>query len=214
MREADGARPAATPTATAAAGDDPRVLRTRAALTSALLRLLERRPLDGISVAALCREAGVHRTTFYGHAPNVHAFALAVFTQDFDELSAVSVEPSSETPQHVAERYFDTLTRVLAHVADDRAGYRALFGSASRGVFRTALEDRMRRRARTALEVWRAQRVPGAPVAEAAIDEAAAFIAGGLVGSIEAWATGDETDAAASAARIATLMPAWWPRRR
>ena len=196
------------------AGDDPRQLRTRVALTSALLRLLERAPLDEISVAALCREAGVHRTTFYGHAPNVHAFALAVFTQDLDQLTAVTVEPAAETPEHIAERYFDSLTRVLEHVADERAGYRALFGSAGRGVFRAALDERMRRRARIALEVWRAKRVPGAPVADAAVDEAAAFIAGGLVGAVETWAMGDETDAAASAARIAALMPRWWPRRR
>lgn len=196
------------------AGDDPRLQRTRVALTSALLRLLERAPLDEISVAALCREAGVHRTTFYGHAPNVHAFALAVFTQDLDQLTAVTVEPAAETPEHIAERYFDSLTRVLEHVADERAGYRALFGSAGRGVFRAALDERMRRRARIALEVWRAKRVPGAPVADAAVDEAAAFIAGGLVGAVETWAMGDETDAAASAARIAALMPRWWPRRR
>jgi AcrR family transcriptional regulator len=196
------------------AGDDPRLLRTRAALTSALLRLLEHAPLDAISVAALCREAGVHRTTFYGHAPNVHAFALAVFTQDLDQRTAVAVEPSAETPEHIAERYLDSLTRVLELVADERAGYRALFGSSSRGVFRAALDERMRRRARIALEVWRAKRVPGAPVADAAVDEAAAFIAGGLVGAVETWAMGDETDAAASAARISALMPGWWPRRR
>ncbi|KZE93985.1 hypothetical protein AVP42_01375 [Agromyces sp. NDB4Y10] len=194
--------------------DDPRQRRTRAALTDALLRLLEHEPLDAITVARLCREAGVHRTTFYAHAPSVHAFALAVFTQDLDRLTAVDVEPAGETPEHVAERYLDSLTRVLDHVAVERAGYRALFGSASRGVFRTALDERMRRRARLALEVWRAQGVPGAPVAAAAIDEAAAYVAGGLVGAIETWAMGDETDAAASAARIATLMPGWWPQAR
>lgn len=222
MSETDAAGPAA-PAAPAAprvaaapvpALDDPRQRRTRAALTEALLRLLEHDPLDAITVARLCREAGVHRTTFYAHAPSVHAFALAVFTQDLDRLAAVDVEPSDEAPQHVAERYLDSLTMVLDHVAVERAGYRALFGSSSRGVFRAVLDERMRRRARLALEVWRAQGVLGAPVADDAIDEAAAFIAGGLVGAIETWAMGDETDAAASAARIATLMPGWWPRAR
>ncbi|MEI5585087.1 MULTISPECIES: TetR/AcrR family transcriptional regulator [unclassified Agromyces] len=192
--------------------DDPRQRRTRAALTETLLRLLEDEPLDAISVARLCREAGVHRTTFYAHAPSVHAFALAVFTQDLDRLAAVEVEPAGETPAHVAERYLDSLTMVLDHVALERAGYRALFGSASRGVFRAALDERMRRRARRALEVWRAQDVPGAPASDAALAEAAAFIGGGLVGAIETWAMGDEADAAASAARIAALMPGWWPR--
>lgn len=205
--QAGHAVPAAPP-----APGDPRWRRTRAALTEALLRLLEREPLDAVTVAGLCREAAVHRTTFYAHAPSVHAFALAVFTQDLDRLAAVDVEPSGERPEQVAERYLDSLTMVLDHVAVERAGYRALFGSASRGVFRGALAERMRRRARIALEVWRAQGVPGAPRSDVAIDEAAAFIAGGLVGAIETWALGDETDAAASAARIATLMPGWWPR--
>jgi AcrR family transcriptional regulator len=221
MSETDGAgrvEPAepAVPTVAAVpvpALDDPRQRRTRAALTEALLRLLEHDPLDAIGVARLCREAGVHRTTFYAHAPSVHAFALAVFTQDLDRLAAaVDVEPSGEAPEHVAERYLGSLTMVLDHVAVERAGYRALFGSSSRGVFRAVLDERMRRRARIALDVWRAQGVPGAPVSDVAIEEAAAFIAGGLVGAIEAWAMGDETDAAASAARIATLMPGWWPR--
>ena len=189
------------------------MLRTRAALTDALLRLLERMPIDAITVAALCREAGVHRTTFYGHAPSVHAFALMVATQDLDRLAVVTAG-ANETPEHLAERYLDSLVRVLEHVAEERTGYRALFGSSSRGVFRAALDERMRHRARIALDVWRAKRIPGAPMSDTALEEAAAFIAGGLVGAIEAWAMGDETDAAASAARIAALMPAWWPRRR
>ncbi|GAA2035645.1 hypothetical protein GCM10009819_20190 [Agromyces tropicus] len=205
MSEAD-----ATP-GPAAPADDPRHRRTRAALVEALLRLLAREPLDAISVAALCREAGVHRTTFYAHAPNVHAFALDVFTLDVDRLTAVAVEPGAETPEHVAERYLASLVAVLEHVAEDRAGYRALFGSTSRGVFRSALDARLRRRARIALEVWRAQGVPGAPRDDDAIDEAAAFIAGGLVGALETWAMGDGTDAAAAADRLASLMPGWWP---
>ncbi|WP_430647459.1 TetR-like C-terminal domain-containing protein [Agromyces sp. GXS1127] len=217
MSEADAttspvAPPPAAPGTTASPADDPRHRRTRAALTAALLRLLERQPLDAISVAALSREAGVHRTTFYAHASSVHDFALGVFTQDLDRLSTVAVQPEAETPAHVAQRYLDSLVAVLEHVAEDRAGYRALFGSTSRGVFRTALEARLRHRARLALEVWRAQAVPGAPRDEVAIVEAAAYIAGGLVGALETWALGDETDAAASAARLSTLMPTWWPR--
>ncbi|WP_353814812.1 TetR/AcrR family transcriptional regulator [Agromyces sp. SYSU T00266] len=213
MSEADAPAPTVAPSAVASPADDPRHRRTRAALTAALLRLLEREPLDAISVAALCREAAVHRTTFYAHASNVHDFALDVFTQDLDRLTAVAVEPEAETPEHVAERYLASLVAVLEHVADDRAGYRALFGSTSRGVFRSALDARMRVRARLALEVWRAQGVPGAPHDDVAIAEAAAYIAGGLVGALETWAMGDETDAAASAARLATLMPSWWPRQ-
>lgn len=192
---------------------DPRQVRTRHALSGALVRLLEHRPLGEISVAELCREAGVHRSTFYGHATGVPELALAEFSRGIDEIAEVPVEPGAESSVRIAERYLDSMREILVHVAAERAGYRTLFGPATAGLFRAALDARLRRRAQRALEVWHAQRVPGAPQTDDEIAEAAAFIAGGLVGAIESWATSEETDAAAAAARISTLMPAWWPRR-
>ncbi|KRA12455.1 hypothetical protein ASD61_10945 [Leifsonia sp. Root60] len=177
-----------------------------------MARLLETTPLDDITVAELCREAGVHRTTFYAHADDVHDFALAEFSRGIDRLTAVAVEPASESVAHVAGRYVESMRQVFEHVAEDRAGYRALFGSSTRGVFRGVLDERMRARAQRALEVWADQGVVGAPVGSAAQAEAAAFIAGALVGVIESWALGDDGDAAAAAARVSTLMPGWWPR--
>jgi AcrR family transcriptional regulator len=191
---------------------DPRQVRTRQALAEALVRLLERKELGDITVAELCREAGVHRTTFYGHFDGVPEFALAEFSRGIDEISTVDVEVGAETSVHVAERYLDSLREILEHVADERAGYRTLFGPATRGVFRTALDDRLRHRAQLALEVWRDQDVPGAPHSDAERREAAAFVAGGLVGVIETWALSEEADVSAAAARVFALMPSWWPR--
>jgi AcrR family transcriptional regulator len=191
---------------------DPRQVRTRQALAEALVRLLERKPLGEISVSELCREAGVHRTTFYGHFDSVPEFALAEFSRGIDEISDVRVEADAETSVSVAERYLDSFRQILVHVAAERAGYRTLFGPATRGVFRAAVDDRLRHRAHLALEVWREQGVPGAPRRDAELREAAAFIAGGLVGVIETWAQGDEVDVSATAARVFALMPSWWPR--
>lgn len=191
---------------------DPRQVRTRHALAAALARLLESTPLDEITVAQLCREAGVHRTTFYGHFDSVAEFALTEFSRGIDEIAEVAIEAAAETSAKVAERYLASMRAILDLVAAERAGYRTLFGSATAGVFRAALDARLRRRARIALDVWRAQNVPGAPRTDAAVEQAAAYIAGGLVGAIEIWAMSDETDASAAAARISTLMPGWWPR--
>lgn len=191
--------------------DDPRARRTRDALEAALANLLERHPLDTISVAELCREAGVHRTTFYAHAGGVHAFALATFSRQLDAASTVDVELSAESVEEVSARYGASLVDLLDLVAAERAGYRALFTSTSRGVFRLALDERLRHRARLSLDVWRELEVPGAPESSADRDEAAAFIAGGLVGVLEAWALGDETETDVASERIGALMPRWWP---
>ncbi len=191
--------------------EDPRQRRTRESLGAALARLLATESLDDISVAELCREAGVHRTTFYAHADSVRDFALAEFSRTIDDLSAVTVEPGEGSPEVVATRYFIALRHVLEHVVEDREAYRSLFGSSTRGVFRSALEAPLRARARLAIEVWTREGVPGVPSGEPGIAEAAAYIAAGLAGAIEVWALNDENDAEAAAVRFASLMPRWWP---
>lgn len=46
---------------------DARAVRSNAALRDALLRLLEARPFDQITVRDICAEAGVHYATFFRH---------------------------------------------------------------------------------------------------------------------------------------------------
>jgi AcrR family transcriptional regulator len=47
--------------------DDARAVRTRAALSAALIGLMDGRPFDDISVQEICERAGVGRSTFYAH---------------------------------------------------------------------------------------------------------------------------------------------------
>nr|BFF11184.1 hypothetical protein GCM10025699_24870 [Microbacterium flavescens] len=189
--------------------DDPRQVRTREALGSALMRLLETVPLDALSVARLCREAGVHRTTFYGHADSVDAFAVAWFTRDLDRLSAVEV--SGRSPREIAGQYLDALRALLDHVASERAVFRAMFASSSRGAFRAALEERLRARAASAIVALDAAGAAGVPRGSRAREEAAAFISGALVGVVEVWSRDDDVDARAASERVLALMPPWWP---
>ncbi|WP_461471507.1 TetR/AcrR family transcriptional regulator [Microbacterium sp. HJ5] len=189
--------------------DDPRQARTREALGAALSRLLASEPLDAVSVARLCREAGVHRTTFYGHADSVDAFAVAWFTRDLDRLSAVEV--TAESPRAVAGEYLAALRSLLDHVATQRAAFVAMFGSTSRGAFRAALEESLRARARLAIAVLDEYGAPGVPQGGRAREEAAAFIAGALVGIVEVWTRADDDDAVAASRRVLALMPPWWP---
>lgn len=47
--------------------DNQRIALTRRLLREGLLRLMERKPLDKISVSELCGESGINRATFYRH---------------------------------------------------------------------------------------------------------------------------------------------------
>jgi AcrR family transcriptional regulator len=189
--------------------EDPRQIRTREALAAALTRLMADSPLDSITVARLCRDAGVHRTTFYAHADSIQQFAVATFSGELDELNAVA--PRSDDPRSVAAQYLDALGSTLTRIAEQRPVYRALFASSSRGAFRGVVEDRLRHRASLALEVFAERGVAGVPRAPREQSESAAFIAGALVGVMDIWACEDDTDAAAAAARVLHLMPRWWP---
>ena len=71
-------------------------------LHQALLLLLQKKPLDKISVSELCKKAGVNRTTFYNHytAPSDILYELVQqFAAEFP-LSDISTAP-------------DILTRIL-----------------------------------------------------------------------------------------------------
>lgn len=54
---------------------DPRIVTTRAAIHRALLQIIADVPFPEVTVAFLCREAGIARKTFYAHYPDVEAAA-------------------------------------------------------------------------------------------------------------------------------------------
>lgn len=187
---------------------DPRQLRTRAALISALHALLSEgasteNSLEAISVAKLCATAGVHRTTFYKHAASIEEFAVDAVTRELDDVSTVDAGGTDPL-----EDYRVTMIAVLDHVAAERTSYRALLGSPWSGALREAIDERMRSRVWIALDVFAAQQDVRVPDHRT---EITAFVSGGLVGAIMAWALSDDTDSVACAARIQALMPEWWP---
>jgi AcrR family transcriptional regulator len=67
---------------------DPRVLRSRQMLMEALLRLLNRKEFDDISVQEIADEATLNRATFYLHYPDKNALLQAMTAARFRDLIA------------------------------------------------------------------------------------------------------------------------------
>ncbi|NLA57177.1 MAG: TetR/AcrR family transcriptional regulator [Corynebacterium humireducens] len=185
--------------------EDPRQVRTRVALTGALLELLEAKTFVSISVSQLCEVAGVHRTTFYKHAGSIEEFAVDVITRELDAIATVAADGDNPLGE-----YRSAMVDVLEHVASERTLYRPLLVSKWGAALRTAIDQRMQPRVRIALDVFAAQGDVTVPDHR---EEIVAFISGGLVGTIVAWALSDDTDAVAWATRVQALMPVWWPVR-
>jgi AcrR family transcriptional regulator len=72
----------------AAENTDPRVLRSRQMLMEALLRLLNRKEFDDISIQEIADEATLNRATFYLHYPDKNALLQAMTAVRFRDLIA------------------------------------------------------------------------------------------------------------------------------
>ncbi len=183
--------------------EDPRQVRTRAKLTEALVRLIERDGLSTMSVVELCNEAGVHRTTFYGHATTIEEFTVGVVTRIIDEVSTVD----SDVPDPI-EAYRRAAFDLFERLVQERTLVRAVLSSTWAGALRHALDERMQYRVRIALDVFATR--TSTPIPEHR-EFVVAFISGGIVGAIVEWVLSDETDVETWATRMQGLMPPWWP---
>ena len=67
---------------------DPRILRTRRMLMEALVRLLNRKEFDDISVQEIADAATLNRATFYLHYPDKNALLQAMTDARFRDLIA------------------------------------------------------------------------------------------------------------------------------
>lgn len=194
---------------------EPRAARTHESLTTALFDLLRRHDLTEISISELCRTAGVHRTTFYGHYADIYAFASDSFARMLDDLADVAEldggdydGSASDAPvdvEAITAAYTSSISAILVHILEHRSAYRMMFGTRVDAGFRRDLHQRLLRHASLAVSNWRrlglADDLDG--------PTAAAFIAGGSVGVFEEWAMSDDTDVAARTADIVGTADAW-----
>jgi AcrR family transcriptional regulator len=70
---------------------DPRAVKSSQALRAALLTLLERKPLEQITVREIAAEAGVHYATFFRHHATKEALLDDVAADQIDRLVALTL---------------------------------------------------------------------------------------------------------------------------
>ena len=188
---------------------EPRALRTRTLILDAIRAAATDTPLDDLTVAEVCRRAGVHRVTFYGHWADVRAATADAFAEVIDRLATVENWDVAATtsPADLADRYERALREQLIEIRDRRPVYRALIRSSG---FTERLLEVLENRAQLAVDAL--VRL-GADVRGAETGIAAAHLAGGVVAASARWAESDSVDADTAVAEFSAQLPAWWPRR-
>ena len=137
---------------------DARLVRTDHALRHALLALLERKPLEQITIREIAAEAGVHYATFFRHHPTREALLDHVAADQIDRLVALAL-PVQETT--------DTETAFVA-LFDYVSQHRTLWTTLLTGGAAGAMREELLRTARE-LAVHRAPQDSRLPVELATI---------------------------------------------
>lgn len=181
------------------ASDDPRVLRTRSALRAAIVELARERPVREVTMSALARSAGVHRSTVYEHTTSPEALLVDVLRTELDAVREETVLPGLR-PREVA-------LDVLTHLETHETIYLRELADAG-GVIRSFLTEHFRTSIATALaEVAPEQRSP------LFLEVAPAWIASASVAAMTVWLSQPPPrDPLAYLAVHEQLLPCWWPR--
>ena len=72
-------------------GQDPRAVRSGVAMRQALLDLLERKPLEQITIREIAAEAGIGYATFFRHHPSKEALLRYVAADEIERLVAMAL---------------------------------------------------------------------------------------------------------------------------
>ncbi len=173
-----------------------------------MVTLMATKNLDEIGVAELCREAGVHRTTFYKHFTSVTGFATHVFTGLLDELASVDAEEEAASSEELALTYPVAFGAVFRHVLQERETYRRLLSANGDAVFQRIVAERMVARASATLRILEERGI--APAVDPMT--AAGMIGMSITGALAAWAVSDSDDVERHTQDVLTCLPTWWPR--
>lgn len=113
--------------------DDPRAVKSSQALQAALLRLIERKSLDQITIREIAAEAGVHYATFFRHHPTREALLDHVAADQIDRLVTLTlpIMDAVDTPAAFAG--------LCAYVSDHRALWTALLTGGAGATMREEL---------------------------------------------------------------------------
>ncbi len=164
---------------------DLRQRKTRRLLVEALAKLLEERPFQELSVTDICRQAMVHRTTFYAHF-NDKQELLHYMLEGMERECAATCLP--QDPEQRPREYLLTAARnVFEFFARRRTLYRACANSGADARART-LEDC------AAGELCRLLSEPRFRAVSPQVDPqvAAHFYMGAMLSLIRWWLTSDD----------------------
>ncbi|CAL9318504.1 hypothetical protein SUDANB91_05803 [Streptomyces sp. SudanB91_2054] len=174
---------------------DRRVRRTRSALQSAVIDLVEERDVSQIRVADVVDRADVNRSTFYAHYQDVNELVEDACTSMIDDMIGfvVALDPARANPSDTPEDPVDpdpVLTAFFTHLAKHAGLYRGLLGPTGSARVIEHVRLRTTAAAHSSAYLGATADIPPPDIADPSDpphDVPAAFAAGALLGVAVDW---------------------------
>lgn len=112
---------------------DARVVKSGRALHSAMLALIERKPLEQITIREIAREAGVHYATFFRHHPSKEALLDHIAADQIDHLVDLTL------PVFNRANFDAAVLALCTYVESHRRLWTVLLTGGAAGAMRTEL---------------------------------------------------------------------------
>lgn len=116
--------------------NDRRVKYTKLALEESLITLLQKRPIDKLSVTAICEAADINRSTFYSH-----------YSDQYDLLQQIQQKVLQEINDYLADyrftgseaELFQMMNRILEYIAAHAMLCEVLLGDSGENALQQAI---------------------------------------------------------------------------
>lgn len=93
--------------------EDRRIKYTKMVIRDSFIALLENKPIENITIKAICEEADINRTTFYMHYTDQYALLQSIKQDLYNNiqtyLSQLGQDPADPNALRQAEKIFDYL---------------------------------------------------------------------------------------------------------
>ena len=124
---------------------DLRIVKTKTALQSALLEILEEKNLDDISISEVCRKAKVNRGTFYLHYDHIEGLFAEYFEEITSGLACTYYEPQMNVTIETLKGLKSEKIQIFSHVEKHKEFYRIIFSKKVPMLYYYQLFEEMRR---------------------------------------------------------------------
>lgn len=114
--------------------EDLRIIKTKAALTSAFFEMLENKTLEEITVNDLCEKAGVRRATFYKHFNDKNDFTIYLI-KDVRETFERDVWSKQASTHPTKEYYIKYAEALMTYAIERKKGFKSIIQSSARSTF-------------------------------------------------------------------------------